>query len=75
MNSVHDIGGTDGFGPVRPELNEPVFHEPWEGRVLGMLLTGAGYPPTPIDAGRHRLERLDRISCRPGYYPARTPNR
>jgi nitrile hydratase subunit beta len=61
MNSVHDIGGTDGFGPVRPEFNEPVFHEPWEGRVLGMLLTGVGYPPTPIDAGRHRLERLDPV--------------
>jgi nitrile hydratase subunit beta len=61
MNSVHDLGGTDGFGPVRPELNEPVFHEPWEGRVFAMTIIGAGHPPSPIDAGRHRIERLDPI--------------
>jgi nitrile hydratase len=36
MNGVHDMGGMDGFGPVQPEENEPVFHEPWEGRVLAM---------------------------------------
>ncbi len=59
MNSIHDIGGMDGFGPVRPEKNEPVFHEPWEGRLLAMLLLSAGEPkPLPIDAGRYRLESL-----------------
>ena len=36
MNGVHDMGGMDGFGPVKPEDNEPVFHEEWEGRVLAM---------------------------------------
>ena len=36
MNGVHDMGGMDGFGPVQPEENEPVFHEQWEGRVLAM---------------------------------------
>ena len=39
MNSIHDMGGMDGFGPVEVEVNEPVFHEPWEGRVFG-LFTG-----------------------------------
>jgi nitrile hydratase subunit beta len=61
MNSVHDIGGTDGFGPVRPEFNEPVFHEPWEGRVFAINLSRAGRPPTPIDASRHRIECLDPV--------------
>ena len=62
MNSVHDIGGTDGFGPVRPELNEPVFHEPWEGRVFAIFaIIGAGHPPVPVDALRHQLERLDPV--------------
>jgi len=61
MNGVHDIGGTDGFGVVRPELNEPVFHERWESRVFAMNIIGAGRPPSPIDAARHRLERLDPI--------------
>ena len=36
MNSVHDMGGMDGFGPVEPEPNEPTFHAPWEGRMLAM---------------------------------------
>lgn len=37
MNGVHDLGGMHGFGPVIIEPDEPVFHEPWEGRVYGML--------------------------------------
>ncbi len=37
MNGVHDMGGMDGFGKVEPELNEPVFHAPWEGRVNAMM--------------------------------------
>lgn len=36
MNGVHDMGGMHGFGPVVREENEPVFHAPWEGRVLGL---------------------------------------
>ena len=36
MNGIHDMGGMDGMGPVEPEENEPVFHEPWEGRVYGL---------------------------------------
>ena len=36
MNSIHDMGGMHGFGPVEEEAKEPVFHEEWEGRVLAM---------------------------------------
>jgi len=36
MDGVHDMGGMDGFGKVEPEKDEPVFHAPWEGRVLAM---------------------------------------
>lgn len=36
MNTIHDMGGMHGFGPVVPEVNEPVFHEEWEGRVFAM---------------------------------------
>ncbi len=36
MDAVHDMGGMDGFGKVEPEKGEPVFHAPWEGRVLAM---------------------------------------
>jgi len=37
MNGVHDMGGMDGFGKVEPEANEPVFHAPWEGRVMALM--------------------------------------
>ncbi len=36
MNGVHDMGGMHGMGPIEPESNEPVFHEPWEGRVYAV---------------------------------------
>ena len=36
MNGVHDMGGMQGFGPIVPEKNEPVFHERWEGRLVAM---------------------------------------
>jgi nitrile hydratase subunit beta len=61
LNGVHDIGGMDGFGPVHRETGEPVFHEAWEGRVFGMSMLGGGLPRTPIDARRHRGERLDPV--------------
>ncbi len=37
MNSIHDMGGMQGLGELRYEENEPVFHEPWEGRVPAMM--------------------------------------
>jgi nitrile hydratase len=36
MNGIHDMGGMQGFGPVAPERNEPVFHADWEARVLAL---------------------------------------
>jgi nitrile hydratase len=36
MNSVHDMGGMHGMGPIVHEQDEPVFHEPWEGRVWAL---------------------------------------
>jgi nitrile hydratase len=41
MDSVHDIGGMQGFGPVAAAPDEPPFHEPWEGRVHGLMLASS----------------------------------
>ena len=38
MDGIHDLGGMHGFGPVEPEDDEPVFHAPWEGRTLGLMI-------------------------------------
>jgi len=44
MSGVHDMGGVHGFGHMEPEENEPVFHEEWEGRMFGLMVsTGRDY--------------------------------
>jgi nitrile hydratase len=58
MDGVHDMGGMDGFGPVMPEANEPVFHAIWEGRVLAMN-RAMGFSRTwNGDISRHAKEIL-----------------
>jgi nitrile hydratase len=37
MNGIHDIGGMQGLGEIGYQANEPLFHEPWEGRVAALL--------------------------------------
>ena len=58
MNGVHDMGGTHGMGPVTPEADEPVFHEPWEGRVLALNRATVALGKWNIDASRHSIERI-----------------
>jgi len=58
MNGVHDMGGMQGFGPVRPESNEPVFHAPWEGRVITMVLAIAAWGRFGADQRRHVRELI-----------------
>jgi len=57
-NSIHDMGGMHGFGPVEPEPDEPVFHAPWEGRVLAMQRAMGATRLWTIDGGRASLENL-----------------
>ena len=57
-NSIHDMGGMHGFGPVEPEPNEPVFHADWEGRVLAMQRAMGFTRLWTIDGGRASLENL-----------------
>lgn len=58
MDGVYDLGGMDGFGSVEPESNEPVFHAPWEGRVLAMQRAMAYTGVWTIDMVRYAQERL-----------------
>ena len=59
MNGVHDMGGMHGMGPIKHEKNEPVFHEPWEGRVYAMtrVVRAAGGRQN-LDNSRHQLELM-----------------
>jgi nitrile hydratase beta subunit len=57
-NSIHDMGGMHGFGPVEPEADEPVFHADWEKRVLAMQRAMGAAGLWTIDGGRASLEHL-----------------
>ena len=56
MNSVHDMGGMHGLGPISPLPAEPLFHHDWESRVLAMNI--ASPTRSNIDAGRHQRELI-----------------
>jgi len=58
MNGVHDMGGMDGFGKVEPEINEPTFHEKWEGRVMAMVRAMGAAGAFNIDTSRFYREAL-----------------
>ena len=66
MDGVHDMGGMHGFGPIKIDAHEPLFHEEWEGRILGIcrLLR------IPVPGGmRNAIERLDPAEyLRTSYY-------
>jgi hypothetical protein len=56
MDGAHDLGGMHGFGPVPIEVDEPLFHEPWEGRVWAMMRAVMGN--TTIDRFRYTIEQM-----------------
>ncbi|MBI3434980.1 MAG: nitrile hydratase subunit beta [Proteobacteria bacterium] len=58
MNGVHDMGGMDGFGPVSPQADEPVFHAVWEGRVMAMMRAMGAAGAWNIDMSRYSRETL-----------------
>jgi nitrile hydratase beta subunit len=62
MNGIHDMGGMHGMGPIVYEPNEPVFHEPWEGRAWALSLL------SPFHTGRRRNFRYEHEILPPADY-------
>lgn len=58
MNGVHDMGGMHGFGPVKPEANEPLFHAEWEARVRAMQSATVGRFYN-LDEFRYGIEQMN----------------
>ncbi len=58
MNGVHDMGGLQGFGPVVPEAQEPLFHADWERRALALTLAMGATGQWNIDLSRSARESL-----------------
>ena len=68
MDTVHDIGGRQGFGPVRwqEDHDEEAFHEEWQARGWAMwVCMSASWRGKPdvwtLDWFRHVRERIDPI--------------
>jgi nitrile hydratase subunit beta len=69
MNGVHDMGGMHGLAPLLIELDEPVFHEVWEGRVFALVSAIDAWGRWNIDADRHQQERMQAADyLRASYY-------
>ena len=59
MNSIHDMGGMHGFGPIVVEEDEPAFHADWESRVYALVRVW--YPWARYKSWgsfRHNLEKI-----------------
>jgi nitrile hydratase len=67
MNGAHDMGGGHGFGPVKPEPNEPAFHSAWEGRAFALTVAMGATGEWNIDESRFARE-----SQQPAAYLAQT---
>jgi nitrile hydratase subunit beta len=69
MNGVHDMGGLQNMGPVKPEKDEPVFHAPWEGRVFGINASLRAFGKWNLDTWRYQIELLPPVDyLRMTYY-------
>lgn len=58
MNGPHDLGGKAAFGAIDPDPDEPLFHEAWESRVLGLTLACGSLGYWTLDESRHARENL-----------------
>lgn len=56
MNGGQDLGGMQGYGPVQPEPDEPVFHGEWERRAFALTLAMARPGGWNIDMARFARE-------------------
>ena len=62
MNSIADMGGMHGFGPIKFEENEPVFHADWERRMFGMFILAFAGGHFNVDMFRVGMEEMDPVS-------------
>lgn len=56
MDSVHDLGGVEGFGPVDRSHEDEPFHDPWESRMYAIAAAINRPDGWSIDWFRHARE-------------------
>ena len=69
MDGMHDLGGKQGFGPVRHAPDAAVFHEDWEKRINALYGLAVRLGIFNMDEYRHAIERMEpRHYLGAGYY-------
>jgi nitrile hydratase len=58
MNSIHDMGGMHGMGPIEVREDERPFHAEWEGRAWGLIRATGGFGPARRRNFRYEHEIL-----------------
>lgn len=59
MDGMHDLGGKQGFGPVRYQPQAPAFHADWEKRVNALYGLAVRRGVFNMDEYRHAIERME----------------
>jgi nitrile hydratase len=59
MDGIHDLGGRQGFGPVRYQQKATAFHADWEVRVNALYGLAVRNGIYNMDEYRHAIERMD----------------
>ena len=69
MDGLHDLGGKQGFGPVRHRPDAPAFHAGWERRANALYGLAVQLGIFNMDEYRHAIERMaPRHYLGAGYY-------
>jgi nitrile hydratase len=59
MDGVHDLGGKQGFGPVRYASSRTAFKAEWEPRANALYSLGVRLGLINMDEYRHAIERME----------------
>ena len=59
MDSIHDLGGRQGFGAVRYTPKAHAFHADWEVRVNALYALAVKHGIFNMDEYRHAIERME----------------
>ena len=69
MDGIHDMGGRQGFGPVRFTPDARPFHDDWEVRANSLYALAVRRGLINMDEYRYAIERMDpRHYLAAGYY-------
>jgi nitrile hydratase subunit beta len=61
MDGIHDLGGKQGFGRVKPTTDEPPFEHDWEARLFGIVRALTRPRDWNVDKFRFTREQLPPI--------------